>query len=104
MANANTIKTDRNRTRQLGGRTAYNRYRKVCYKGKKWLMGENLFGMCAGCKVQFPREKLTLDHKIAIRFGGAMGGPNELENLQLLCKPCHVEKNKKETLLATPQE
>jgi 5-methylcytosine-specific restriction endonuclease McrA len=49
---------------------------------------------CNGCKQLFNREELTIDHVLAL----FMGGNSDPANLQLLCEPCHVEKNRQETL------
>lgn len=35
-------------------------------------------------------DVLTVDHVIPISLGGSIG----LENLQFLCQPCHVEKDR----------
>jgi len=48
---------------------------------------------CQRCKFGFPAEKLTIDHKIRLRDGGT----NQYNNLQLLCNPCHVFKDKEDT-------
>jgi 5-methylcytosine-specific restriction endonuclease McrA len=50
---------------------------------------------CNFCKESFLKNDLTIDHVFPL----FMGGGSELENLQLLCVPCHVQKTKDDTLL-----
>jgi 5-methylcytosine-specific restriction endonuclease McrA len=61
---------------------------------------------CAKCKQEFPAKDVTVDHKIPIV--GPEGFVSwdlfierlfcSIKNLQVLCKPCHAIKTKKETL------
>jgi len=44
-------------------------------------------GRCAYCKTQFGK-KYDVDHIVAL----ARGGTNDRRNLQLLCRPCNLEK------------
>jgi 5-methylcytosine-specific restriction endonuclease McrA len=60
--------------------------------------------LCAACEETYPSTQVQVDHKEPI-------GPNlgwdlfiealfcEADNLQVLCKPCHKKKTKKETSL-----
>lgn len=45
---------------------------------------------CKICKKYFPKERLTIDHITS----KAHGGTNGIYNLQLLCLPCHIKKDK----------
>lgn len=48
------------------------------------------FGLvCQGCKLDFPNDKLTVDHIRPLAKGGH---PRALGNLQLLCEPCNLDK------------
>ena len=56
----------------------------------------NLFlkrkGTCAACSQKIEAGKAwDIDHILPL----ALGGTNERENLQILCKPCHRAKTKK---------
>ena len=56
----------------------------------------NLFlkrrGSCAGCYQKIDAGKVwDVDHILPV----ALGGTNETENLQILCKPCHQSKTMK---------
>ncbi len=99
MASLATISTKRRRTRQLGGKTAFNRYKKYRKKARKWLLGENERALCAICGNEFRGAELTLDHIIPRR----LGGKDELSNFQLLCLPCHTEKSAKELKMNPPK-
>lgn len=46
--------------------------------------------VCNFCREGFVREHLTIDHIMPL----FMGGKSNIENLQLLCEPCHVEKSR----------
>jgi hypothetical protein len=46
-----------------------------------------------GCGMNFKMRKLTIDHVIPISRGGPV---MDLNNMQLLCKPCHFRKTKAE--------
>lgn len=52
----------------------------------------NRYGkMCQNCYTTFQHlNQLTKDH-IVPRW---QGGSNDIDNLQLLCLPCHIEKNR----------
>ncbi len=54
---------------------------------KKILYGQQE-GKCNGCKVLFPYRNMTVDHLIAQN----RGGPDDPENLQLLCGACNSMK------------
>lgn len=43
---------------------------------------------CWWCRVNFPAEKLTLDHLKP----KSRGGSNSLENLRLACRPCNEKR------------
>ena len=58
-----------------------------CEKNRAVLYGEQ-GGFCNGCAVHFKPEDLTVDHVIPT----ARGGPDHLENLQLLCRSCNSLK------------
>ena len=45
-------------------------------------------GLCKGCKMDFPFKAMEVDHIIP----RARGGPDHLENLQLLCSHCNRVK------------
>ena len=60
------------------------------YRKKQWLMRHNGI-ICQGCKQRFPfGQGLEVDHI----DGNSSNG--DVNNLQLLCKPCHREKTAKE--------
>lgn len=80
------------RIRQLGSRTAYNRYKNNNYKTKRKILKGKTHGYCMLCKHEFPRIDLTIDHKVPVHAGGT----HDKENLQLICIGCHVLKNKEE--------
>ena len=44
------------------------------------------------CKAKFTKGKFHLDHIVAL----ANSGNNDLKNIQVLCIPCHLQKNKHE--------
>lgn len=46
--------------------------------------------LCMGCKLERQERKLTLDHIVKL----SDGGKTIMNNLQLLCRPCHNEKDK----------
>lgn len=45
--------------------------------------------ICAWCKHYFSLDDLSVDHIIPL----AQGGTNDWDNLQLLCIPCHTQKD-----------
>ena len=45
-------------------------------------------GLCAGCRHAFPFRNFTIDHVVP----KASGGPDHLDNLQLLCNACNSMK------------
>lgn len=45
--------------------------------------------ICQGCKLEFPNDKLTVDHIRPLSKGGH---PRALGNLQLMCEPCNNDK------------
>lgn len=58
-------------------------------KNAKFKLREMYGSFCAKCGSP---KKLTLDHIIPLNAGGS----NKLENLQLLCLPCHDQKTREE--------
>lgn len=46
-------------------------------------------GLCKYCNLPLP-EKDSIDHIVPL----AEGGKHEIKNMQLLCLPCHVEKDR----------
>lgn len=50
---------------------------------------------CAICKEKGIRKGYDIDHKVALCNGGA----NSPDNLQLVCRKCHIEKSKKDYLI-----
>jgi len=54
--------------------------------------------LCRGtgrvCKKCGGADQLQVDHIVPLSFGG----PNKMENLQVLCKVCHDQKTKAETV------
>lgn len=48
-------------------------------------------GKCACCRVDFSKSGSHLDHIMPL----ALGGPNDDENIQLLCPTCNLSKNAK---------
>lgn len=64
---------------------------------------------CAKCKDAFPQKEVQVDHKVPI--GSVETWDIYIEklfcedkNLQVLCKPCHKLKSKKETKKRTQNE
>jgi hypothetical protein len=49
-------------------------------------------GKCNCCKKKVELSKMQIDHIEPL----ACGGTNDLNNLQVLCKPCHHEKTQEE--------
>jgi 5-methylcytosine-specific restriction endonuclease McrA len=47
---------------------------------------------CNICKQPFDMKNLTIDHVLPL----FQGGNSEIDNLQLLCEPCHQVKTKQE--------
>jgi len=47
---------------------------------------------CAECYKDVKATKFEIDHIRPL----ALGGTNEIDNLQILCKPCHIEKTRHE--------
>ena len=45
------------------------------------------------CVICGSRAKLECDHKVPL----SEGGTNDPDNLQILCKPCHIAKTRKES-------
>jgi 5-methylcytosine-specific restriction endonuclease McrA len=72
-------------------RAGFFRTKKVKAKIKKRLI-ERDGQRCNYCKQCLSRGSLTIDHILAL----FKGGNNDLINLQLLCWPCHKEKNRQE--------
>jgi hypothetical protein len=75
-----------------------NRARKIKY-GSNWdsvvrkvkpILYEDQNAQCNICHKLKDISKLTVDHIIALRYGGE----NKIENMQLLCPECHVEKDR----------
>ena len=61
-------------------------------RGWKALQMERQGGKCAGCFKRFgPRRKAQIDHIIPL----ALGGDNDITNLQLLCDSCNPSKGAK---------
>ena len=58
------------------------------YKTRRHTLYGKQEGLCAGCRIHFPFRDLTVDH-IAPK---SQGGPDHLENLQLLCNACNSMK------------
>lgn len=50
---------------------------------------------CAGCKEALTVDTCDVDHWIPMR----VGGPNRIENIQILCPTCNAEKSWKHPLL-----
>lgn len=60
----------------------------VRYSGARKTLLSQGDGCCAHCK---GAKDLTVDHIVAVKNGGG----NELENLQILCRPCNSKKGSK---------
>lgn len=64
--------------------------RRFIYANRKDIVLALSFRDGSGCKGCRLKSDITIDHIIPI----ALGGTDELENLQMLCKECHVKKDK----------
>lgn len=49
-------------------------------------------GRCAYCKKKPGEDQYDFDHVIPI----AAGGKSTMENIQMLCRPCHRAKSRRE--------
>ncbi len=58
------------------------------YKNQKHALFGKQEGLCAGCKVYFPFRNFTVDHILP----QSKGGPDHVDNLQLLCNACNSMK------------
>lgn len=58
----------------------------------KLKLGERDGHRCNYCRAPFTLDDLTIDHIISL----FRNGTNNLDNLQLLCVPCHTIKSKTE--------
>lgn len=69
--------------------------RKPHYKAIiKLLLFERSKQLCNHCKKPFCINELTIDHILPL----FLGGDSNINNLQLLCEPCHRVKTKQEHL------
>jgi 5-methylcytosine-specific restriction protein A len=50
------------------------------------------FGVCVKCGREFPASGVDVDHRLAL----ALGGKDIDANVQVLCKPHHVEKTRED--------
>lgn len=73
------------------GRAEFNRRYNYRYAVKKRILKGRTHGYCMLCRKLFPREILTIDHKIPL----IKGGKNEKSNMQIICRPCHIKKDLK---------
>ncbi len=86
MRNKSTIKTNIRNRRRVGN----NWYGKGGKRERAVrILNDSQKGLCAICKGPILGRE-TVDHIIPI----AEGGTNFIQNMQLLCEPCHVEKDK----------
>ena len=66
--------------------------RKMFTEFEKQSIASSFDYKCAICHANLVDREFDCDHKIPI----AKGGKNSIENLQPLCRPCHLAKTKKE--------
>lgn len=90
----------RDRKIRLMGTTGLNRYRKVTKRTKRKILNGRDAGECEMCRNTFPKERLTIDHIVPV----SKGGGNERSNLQMLCQPCHSEKDTQKKSQVKTQE
>lgn len=64
-------------------------------QSRKTLFYEFQEGKCKLCRENFSKDQLTTDH-IKPK---CESGKSSLDNLQLICQPCHNEKNSSEALM-----
>lgn len=73
------------RNERVYGKDFYNNvtfYRKKLYNKQK--------GICPECQEWYTFTSMSLDHIVA----RVEGGSNDISNLQMVCKKCHLEKDK----------
>lgn len=73
----------------MGGRAAFNKYKKASQSARRYFFQGKEIEVCNMCDHTFPIEELTIDHIVQV----ALGGTNEIGNLQVLCRPCHIAKD-----------
>lgn len=54
-----------------------------------WPLFVSQQGICPGCDTTFLEHEFHVDHIVSL----ANGGSNELNNLQLLCQDCNLQKH-----------
>lgn len=73
-------------------RNARNPYRKHYqsseYQRNRRIRFKNARGRCEACNVELQHGEWECDHVLPLR----QGGDNSLNNLRVLCKPCHRAK------------
>ena len=77
-------------------RTARNPYRKH-YKSAEYARNrrhrfERAHGRCENCRTELLRAEWECDHVVPLKLGGS----NDLDNLRVLCKPCHRVKTRED--------
>ena len=77
--------TRRARKQKAGGTFTADQIRELFARQK---------GKCANCRCKITMETMHRDHKIPV----ALGGPNDIRNIQLLCIPCNRRKYAKDPI------
>ena len=62
------------------------------YRQNKHVLFGEQEGLCGGCRVMFPFRNFTVDHVIP----QSRGGPDHIDNLQLLCGVCNSVKGNRD--------
>ena len=68
--------------------------RKSLRKAEKTMILESQQYKCAGCKEDISKLPQHFDHRIPL----ALGGSNNLTNIQALCPNCHAKKTQRDNL------
>ncbi len=68
--------------------------RKSLRKAEKTMILESQHYQCAGCKMDISTMPQHFDHRIPL----ALGGSNDLTNIQAMCPNCHAKKSQRDAL------
>ena len=78
---------------ERNARNPYRRkYKSAEYTRNRQIRFERARGRCEMCGTQLQPAEWECDHVVALKDGGT----NELENLRVLCRPCHRAKTRRD--------